>query len=240
MDPTVPNGKTPVSVLYDEVAPHYDAQFTGPEALAEDGVTFALLAEAYRKVDARGGILPPAVLDLGCGTGLVLEHLRAMKPLLRTGIRYTGVDVSPRMIQVAQDKFPGVRFLIGDMELLERQFASSSFDLVVSTYAALSYCRHPMTAIHEMARVLRPGGRVFIQVYGRGYRGSPYPHNLKARLFRASTLRTYFRSCFGDVRVRGVNAFGGHSRMLAETRTIGLWAPDLSKYLIVEGVKNGR
>lgn len=236
MSNTEPTGKIQVADLYDEVAPAYDQTFTSPEDRAEDVATFTLLAEAYRKVERCKGGLPPDVLDLGCGTGLVLEKLRETPPVIRyTG--YTGLDVSPEMITRAQAKFPGFRFLIGDMDLLAHQFAPASFDLIVSTYGALSYCAHPRPAIAAMARLLRPGGRVLVQAFSRSYpaRASQFALRARAHCFKAATLRRWFGTFFRDVRVTGINTLGVPALMLAETRTIGRMAPDLAKYLVVEG-----
>ena len=51
------------------------------------------------------------VLEVGCGTGRIYERL---VPRLIPNERYTGVDVSERMLEIARGKFPEARFLAGD------------------------------------------------------------------------------------------------------------------------------
>ena len=94
------------------------------------------------------------VLDIGCGPG---DFTRAFS---ETGAIVTGVDFSPEMIRVAQDRFPRVTFKVADAESLP--FGDCSFDVVVGAYVVHHLAR-PDLAFREIYRVLRPGGRfVFV------------------------------------------------------------------------------
>lgn len=94
------------------------------------------------------------VLDIGCGPG---DFTRAFS---ETGAIVTGVDFSPEMIRVAQDRFPSVTFKVADAESLP--FGDCSFDVVVGAYVVHHLAR-PDLAFREIYRVLRPGGRfVFV------------------------------------------------------------------------------
>src|SRR5215510_1084237 len=74
---------------------------------------------------------PQRVLDVGCGTGYLLRRLAAQVP--DTGARFVGVDLAPRMLQVASWRAgdPRLRFARAAAERLP--VADAAFDLVVST-----------------------------------------------------------------------------------------------------------
>ncbi len=92
-------------------------------------------------------------LDLATGTGDIAFALA------RSCASVVGLDVTPRMIELARARHPelGVRFLIGDMVALP--FPSASFDVVTVGYG-LRNVPDLAAALDEIARVVRPGGRV--------------------------------------------------------------------------------
>lgn len=97
-----------------------------------------------------------ACLDLGCGTGLLLERLSARYP----ATRLVGVDASHEMLTVARRKgIDGVGLVAGDVAALP--FADGQFDLVVSS-SVLHFAGDWKRAVADCARVVRPGGRVVI------------------------------------------------------------------------------
>lgn len=90
------------------------------------------------------------IADLGCGSGVFTNILQ------QRGYRCTGVDLSPTLIRIAREKFPGVEFIEGDIEHLP--FADASFDGVllagvVHHFTERSHC------VAEIRRILRPGGK---------------------------------------------------------------------------------
>ena len=98
--------------------------------------------------------LPPGdVLDAACGTGRWAAYLAGR------GHVVTGVDQSPAMLDLARAKLPDARFLDGDLTRLP--LADASVDAVVCALA-LVHVADLTTAIGELARVVRPGGRVVI------------------------------------------------------------------------------
>ncbi len=100
------------------------------------------------------------VLELGCGPG----HL-AMRLVRDHGLDVVALDLDPAMVERASlgaQRLVGVprpAFVVGDAAALP--FADSEFDVVLSTLS-LHHWTDPAGAIAEIARVLRPGGRVLV------------------------------------------------------------------------------
>jgi len=90
-------------------------------------------------------------LDLASGTGDIAFAVAAR------GGKAVGLDITHRMLQLARAKSHAAPFVTGDMAALP--FASGSFDLVTTGYG-LRNVPDLQTAIDEIARVLKPGGRM--------------------------------------------------------------------------------
>ena len=105
---------------------------------------------------ARMGLEPGArVLDIACGTGNVTI------PLARRGAMVTGLDIMPHLLdearaRAAREGLP-IRFDEGFAETLP--YPDASFDVLVSMFGIMFFPL-PATVVSEMARVLRPGGRL--------------------------------------------------------------------------------
>lgn len=97
------------------------------------------------------------VLDAGCGTGAVIALLAKKYP----DKHYTGIDLSPKMIEVAAAKgTENAEFVCGDCENLP--FDSNSFDVITCSMSFHHY-PHPVDFFRSCERVLRPGGRLIIR-----------------------------------------------------------------------------
>lgn len=96
------------------------------------------------------------VLDLPSGGGIAITDL----PDNYTGI-YVAADISPAMLErterTARDRGVEVETVVADVEQLP--WPDYSFDLVL-TFTSLHVFPHPRTAVHELTRVIRPGGRL--------------------------------------------------------------------------------
>ena len=94
-----------------------------------------------------------AVLDAACGTGRWARYLAARGHSVR------GIDATPEMLVEARRKVPEGRFEEGD--LTDLPLAAESVELAVCTLA-LTHVPELAPAVQELARVVRPGGRVVI------------------------------------------------------------------------------
>lgn len=101
---------------------------------------------------------PARVLDVGCGTGLLL---RLMAGRLPDAEQFVGVDPAEAMIAVARERAsdPRLRFTPGVAEALP--YRDASFDLVVST-TSFDHWRDQQAGLTECARVVRTGGRLVL------------------------------------------------------------------------------
>ena len=133
------------------------------DASAYDRTTGLLLGTLYdgiaRDIGA-SAFAGATVLDVGCGPG----HLT--RRLVTRSLDATGVDLDPAMIEraVARGDAAG-RYIVADAASLP--FEDASFDLVVSTLS-MHHWSDAHAGLAEMARVLRPGGRILIWDLGRG------------------------------------------------------------------------
>ena len=133
---------------------------------------------AVEKPELDGG---SRVLDLGCGTG------RHTLELARRGIRAAGLDYSEPSLAVAREASAAegldVELVHGDMR--ELPFADRSFDAVVNFFTAFGYFDDEADderVLREVARVLRPGGRLLIDLLSPPGLFPRYADKLWARL----------------------------------------------------------
>ena len=100
------------------------------------------------------------VLDSGCGPGIVSRYLA------RFVAKVVGVDITSEMLKVAREtaaKQPEISnklsYVEGNMTALP--FADNSFSAAVTRYT-FHHLEHPAEALKEMARVVKPGGRIVV------------------------------------------------------------------------------
>lgn len=100
-----------------------------------------------------------AVLDVGCGTGIV-----ALAAAGRVGPRgrVAAVDINPGMLAVARAKSKAIEWREAAAEALP--FDDASFDVVTCQFA-LMFLADRTKALSEMCRVTKPGGRIGIFVW---------------------------------------------------------------------------
>jgi len=131
------------------------------EGWGRRAVDFAALSEPsncreYVAMHHRLGVAAgDRLLDVACGSGLAIELAR-----LR-GASCAGIDASPRLVAVARRRSPQADLRVGDMNALP--WDPASFDVVTSFRGIWGTTPG---AVAEIRRVLRPGGRVGITVWG--------------------------------------------------------------------------
>jgi SAM-dependent methyltransferase len=95
------------------------------------------------------------VADLGCGPGHVARYLHDQ------GVRMLGVDLSPRMIDSARQRSPGIEFRVGDMRALD--LPDGALAGIVAFYSLIHIGEPEMGAtLRELRRVLAPGGLLLV------------------------------------------------------------------------------
>ena len=135
---------------YARWAPIYDMIFTrvmrpGRRAIAE-------------ATNARVASLGGKTINVGVGTGLEL-------PMFDTAVRTTGVDLSEPMLEIARKRVKDLGLINVDelkaMDAHHLQYPDASFDMAVAPYF-VTIVPDPQLCLDEMARVVRPGGEIFL------------------------------------------------------------------------------
>jgi SAM-dependent methyltransferase len=115
-----------------------------------------------------GGSAPHRIVDVGCGTGRLLETLLARLP----DAELVGIDPAEGMIAVARTRFatePRIRLEVAPADRMPLDDGSA--DVVTTTLSFHHWDRHE-ASLREVARVLRPGGRlVLADILGIGLAG---------------------------------------------------------------------
>jgi SAM-dependent methyltransferase len=138
-----------VYALFDKYAARYDLH-TPPSHYQHDHAFVLEMAATFGP--------PCRMLDVGCGTGVLLEKA------LRAGVHAEGIDASPGMVAVARARVGGNAVALRRMQEIEDV---ASYDLIVALSWTLNYCANLdelRDVLRRMHRALRPGGRVLLNV----------------------------------------------------------------------------
>jgi demethylmenaquinone methyltransferase / 2-methoxy-6-polyprenyl-1,4-benzoquinol methylase len=133
-----------VEAMFDRIASVYDLM---------NSVMTAGMHQRWREraVDLAGS--PGRALDVATGTGDLAIALRAR------GAEVVGVDFAEKMLEIARQKAPDIEFRAGNALALD--FADNEFDAATVGFGARNFDNLDR-GLAEMARVVRPGGRVVI------------------------------------------------------------------------------
>jgi len=169
-----------------EVATAYDAMAETYDALDNQPFYLTQYRTYMEDIAARSAMWRGRVLDLGCGTGI---HTMAVAPLAD---QVVGIDFSPGLVRKARRKLeglPGAFLMVADATAMP--FRHAAFDAAQSYGEPLSHVADPDGVLTELARVMRPGGRVVLSVDNQW--------NVRTLLHPVRVLRA-FRSRGGSVR----------------------------------------
>jgi ubiquinone/menaquinone biosynthesis C-methylase UbiE len=133
--------------MFDKTARYYDLFY-------EHGLGKDYTAEATMVAE----LLPGAttLLDVACGTGLHLQHLR-------TRFECTGIDLDEGMLAIARERCPDLPLVHGDMIDFD---LGRTFDAVICLFSSIAYVRTPerlQQAVATMVRHLAPGGTLLVE-----------------------------------------------------------------------------
>lgn len=149
--------KQQVQRQFDRSASSYD----GVAAMQRDIVDFLLSASDWSLPSAdslcTGG---GTFLDAGCGTGYGLKQVAELLPQLSL----KGVDIAPKMLEVAKKTCPSAELIVGDIESLPLASATQNFILSSS---AIQWC-DTSKVLEEFNRCLVPGGQLLLSTFTQG------------------------------------------------------------------------
>ncbi|MBI3448078.1 MAG: class I SAM-dependent methyltransferase [Acidobacteria bacterium] len=204
-----------------EVAAYLDGVATAHLDRMDDG--FVRAAVRFARPGAR-------ILDIGTGTAAIPVKIALRRP----DVTVTGIDLSEEMLRAARERIRGarlgrrVRVRTGSARRIP--FRRGAYDLVVSN-SLLHHLPDPVPLFDEIARVLAPGGRVFMRDLRR-----PGPSRIEAhirrhgRFYRGEMLRLFSDS------VRAAFKVAEMAEMVGESRLAGCRVrPQLETYVVIEG-----
>ncbi|HEX9414075.1 MAG TPA: class I SAM-dependent methyltransferase [Ktedonobacterales bacterium] len=137
--------------MFNHSAALYDAVYSWKDYAAESQRVHALI-ERHKRADGN------TLLDVACGTGQHLSHLRE---------HYVaqGLDLDQALLDIARERNPGLIFHHGDMLSFD---LGEQFDAIVCLFSAIAYAETAprlRQAIQTMSRHLRPGGVLLVEPF---------------------------------------------------------------------------
>lgn len=156
-----------ICIVYDKGAQIYDLLYTGAgikDYAAEAADLHGIITEACPSART--------LLDVACGTGAHLEHLRRWYEV-------EGVDISAAMLDIAGRRLAGVALHLGDMRTLD---LGRHFDVVTCLFSSIGYVTEPSeirSTIERLAAHVGPRGVLIIDGWVRpdkwrdNYQGPP-------------------------------------------------------------------
>lgn len=170
--------------------------------------------------DAMDALLKPVVngkwlraLDIGCGTGYLLEYLQRY-PL---DGEVVGIDISPYAVQFCRQRGANALAIASATQV---PFLTASFDLIIciDTIQHLTPAGADLVAIKEFARLLRPGGLLYLRTNSaRGHRPLEGADPDQYRRYRLTELMNMIHEAgMQTLRATYLNAIPGFWGMLRE------------------------
>ncbi len=133
--------KTDIINFFDSCAPWWDSDMIRNEKIIEN-----ILDNSGVKANAN-------ILDIACGTGVLFPDY-----IKRNVASVTAVDISPKMVKIAKEKYPELEIICGDAENYK---FSKKYD-VVMVYNAFPHFLNPELLIKNLAEATKQNGRLSI------------------------------------------------------------------------------
>ncbi len=192
-----------------------------------------VVANLADSVEQHWNLEPDHILDVGTGTGTLLEKLHLRYP----DARLAGVDIALNMCLRAQQKLGSACHIVnGAAECLP--FRTGTFDLAVSA-SALQWVGDLSAALHEMRRVVRPGGGISLAFFCDGTLGE-LQHCFRDAVGRYSTDSSHRISRLHAFRtvdnVKSIVNEMDFERFVVTVETEVDWYDDL--YALLRSIKN--
>jgi SAM-dependent methyltransferase len=167
--------------MFSKTARYYDKFYAFKDYAGEAEVLLALISECLRS----GG---KQLLDVACGTGLHIEHLKAH-------FEVEGLDLEPELLELAQARNPDIPFHQGDMIDFD---LGRTFDVVTCLFSSIGYVRtldNLNRAVRCMANHLKPGGLLLVEPWftpGDWHPGTPHAMLIDEPQLKIARLNTSF------------------------------------------------
>lgn len=182
----------PAQAAYDAIAPEYDVRVAPSSWVRE---------RLWERLDV---LFPPGsrVLDVTAGTGLDALHLAGR------GVHVTACDISPGMLARLSAKDPAIPTLAADLQRLDEADLEGPFDGLISTFAGLNAAADLSGFARAAARLVRPGGVLFLHVLNRFRKGRSLTVRIAGvevphRLWSPRELARVFAPAFSLARIAG-------------------------------------
>lgn len=210
MTERTPGSADRVRRAYDRLAGRYDARWR------------RYVDASVREVLVRSTPLPGArILDVGCGTGILLNALEQRDP----GARLAGVDVSRGMLARARARLASGTTLV-QADGFRLPFGPGTFGGAVST-SALHFHPRPQRILEELRRVVTPGGEVVLVDWCRDHPAT-FVADLWLRVADPAHARTLSRA-----ELEGILAASGFREVRVERFT----APPLWGMMVARAIR---
>lgn len=139
--------------VFDDMANEYVEYFGDDWEFIEEIDEFA---DTFKKGDT--------IIDLGSGSGYITNYL------CNKNLNAIGIDFSEEMIKIAKNKYPKLKFLLGDFSNIEKYFDVKSVDGLVAIYSLYFIPKEQFEdVLKSLSRVLKDGGKfLFVTQIGKG------------------------------------------------------------------------
>lgn len=197
-----PENKKEISLFHDNIAESYD-DILNKNRFSE------ILRPIFHKILMRNVQHGNNILDLGCGTGEDALFLAQKE------VNVTGVDISPKMIEIARNKSAykdfkkNLQFFCSDMESF-LQKNTNKFDAIISNFNAVNYVRNLKSFSASASTALNEDGKLIFTVLNKLSVSEVFYNFLRLNFKRSwkavfkrkelliTDLNIYFPGAFGD------------------------------------------